>query len=709
MAGSISKLRTTILVSGVPIAVVVIGAISYLTTRNTIAEMERTISDGLIADGLRASAVISQYLRERRTDVEHLAAMPEVVGAARAAGNAVARQGLARFSVAELESRFASNRTLGGGPALRDYLGAFRDRTDFAEILFTERNGFTVEATNQTSDFVQSDEEWWQRAMADGAFQGAPSKDSSAGVVALDYSVSINDPADGSVLGVLKGVIEMSRLSRLLGAGAGTVGLRFETIDSLGRVIMTPNPADLLQPAEDLASIPRTTQPAVATVSVNGGADLVASVPADNGRWWVLARRNIETANRPITAVRRSATVTAGVLLVLTLIVLLALTSWIDTHFTKPVEAAGAVARRIADGDLSVHAVGEGDRNDEVYELVVSINKMVHALSSLVGAIHTTADESAAMAEEISASTQQMSASTQEMAKTCQHLSSQAAEQASMIQQGSSVANRILEIASKLAQGTRTAASRNAALQTVAEHHRALLLKSSDDLSRLTEDIARGVEESRALSDMSREIQEFVAQAKAIATQTNMLSLNASIEAARAGASGGEGRGFAVVADEVRKLATQAARAATMTSETVGKVLSTVETTRERLERIAEGSSSVQEIAQAAAAGLQEVSEAAANNRAWTDEISGAADRARELVEDITKRLQEISGRTDAFLAAAEEIAASSQQQTASTEEIAGTAAQLAQVAERLTSNVSMFRLHGTSTVAGNGDRSPAD
>ena len=78
MAGSISKLRTTILVSGIPIAVVVIGAISYLTTRNTIAEMGRTISDGLIADGLRASAVISQYLRERRTDVEHLAAMPEV-------------------------------------------------------------------------------------------------------------------------------------------------------------------------------------------------------------------------------------------------------------------------------------------------------------------------------------------------------------------------------------------------------------------------------------------------------------------------------------------------------------------------------------------------------------------------------------------------------------------------------------------------------
>jgi methyl-accepting chemotaxis protein len=709
MAGSISKLRTTILVSGVPIAVVVIGAITFLTTRNTVAEMERSISNGLIADGLRASAVISQYLRERRTDVEHLATLPQVIVGARRASNTVDQQGLRRFSVAELETRFASTRVLGGGPGLKAYLIDFRDRTDFVEIFFTESGGYNVEATNATSDFVQSDEEWWQRATADGAYQGAPRFDSSAGVIALEYSVSISDPVDGSTLGVLKGVIGLSRLARLLGAGTGTVGLRFEVVDSLGQIIISPDATALLQPAGGLGSIPRTLQPAVATVNAGSGEELVASVPADNGRWWVLARIAAETANRPIAAVRQSATVTAGVLLVLALMVLLGLTSWIDTHFTKPVAAAGAVARRIADGDLSVHAVSEGDRNDEVYELVVSVNKMVHALSSLVGAIHSTADESAAMAEEISASTQEMSASTQEMAKTCQHLSHQAAEQASMIQQGSAVANRILEIASKLAEGTRTAAARNAALQTVAEHHRGLLLKSSDDLARLTEDIARGAAEAKALSGMSQEIQRFVAQAKGIAAQTNMLSLNASIEAARAGASGGEGRGFAVVADEVRKLATQAARAATMTSDTVAKVLSTVETTRTRLEGIAEDSTSVHEIAQAAAVGLQEVAEASASNRAWTDEISGAADRARELVEDITNRLQEISARTDSFLAAAEEIAASSQQQTASTEEIAGSAAQLAQVAERLTSNVSMFRLRGSSAVTGNGDRSPAD
>jgi methyl-accepting chemotaxis protein len=199
---------------------------------------------------------------------------------------------------------------------------------------------------------------------------------------------------------------------------------------------------------------------------------------------------------------------------------------------------------------------------------------------------------------------------------------------------------------------------------------------------------------------MSQEIQTFVGQAKAIAAQTNMLSLNASIEAARAGATGGEGRGFAVVADQVRKLATQAARAATMTSETVAKVLANVERTRARFEGIAAGSVSVQEIAQAAAKGLEDVAESAGGNQEWTEETSEAAGQAKQLVEDIARQLTEISGRTESFLAAAQEIAASAQQQTASTEEIAGSAAQLATVAEHLTADVSSFRLRKGADVA---------
>lgn len=699
MAGSTSRLRNRILLLGTPVAAAVIAAITFLTTQNTTTQMERSIADRLTGDAVRAANIVTLYLRERRDDAQTLAALPSVVAAARAASTQVEAQGLGRIAIDTLEVQFANNRTLGGGPALRTFLVAVRDGSDFAEIFFTERNGLNVEATNQTSDFVQRDEEWWQVAAQDGTHESPPQFDESAGVIALENSVAIAEPADGSLLGVLKAVVQISRLAMLL--DLGTENLEIEVVDSTGSILVTADASRLLTMTANASDIPRTSQPVVTRVTDPSGEEqLVASVPADNGRWWILARQSVRTALAPVATVRQSSFVTSGILLLLAVVVLATLTRWLDKRVTTPVRAAGAVARRVAAGDLSASTTVGDQTDDEVFELLTSVDAMVRALGNLVGAIRNSAEESAAMAEQISASTQEMTASTQEMARTCQHLSTQAAEQAALIQQTSKDAKQILEVASRLADGTRNAATRNTALKTVAEHHRTGLIKSTEELAKLSDDIRRAVEEAQALAEMSEEIQKFSTQAKGIAAQTNMLSLNASIEAARAGAEGGEGRGFAVVADEVRKLATQAARAASMTSDTVTRVLSTVNNVRSRLDGIAQGSSYVESVARAAADGLQEVAEAAAVNSTWTNETSKAAGQARKHVAEITTQLESISSQTETFLAAAEQIAASAQEQTASTEEIAGSAAQLAGVSERLTSDVATFRVRAHSPAA---------
>ncbi|MEE8134473.1 MAG: hypothetical protein V3T56_05425, partial [Gemmatimonadales bacterium] len=79
MPGSASKLRRTVLLIGGPVAVLVIGLITGITTRSTTVEMERSIAERLIADALRVSTVLTQYLNERRSDVELLAQMPALV------------------------------------------------------------------------------------------------------------------------------------------------------------------------------------------------------------------------------------------------------------------------------------------------------------------------------------------------------------------------------------------------------------------------------------------------------------------------------------------------------------------------------------------------------------------------------------------------------------------------------------------------------
>ncbi len=148
-----------------------------------------------------------------------------------------------------------------------------------------------------------------------------------------------------------------------------------------------------------------------------------------------------------------------------------------------------------------------------------------------------------------------------------------------------------------------------------------------------------------------------------------------------------------MVADEVRKLANQTARSAATTGEVVHSVLSTVVKTQERLDRLAEASGGVRQIAESAATALEEVANATAESSAWSDEISRAANDVNRLVSDITQRLQTIAQGTDSIVAASEEIAASAEEQSASTEQIAASAAQLADASQHLTATVSSFRL----------------
>ncbi len=355
----------------------------------------------------------------------------------------------------------------------------------------------------------------------------------------------------------------------------------------------------------------------------------------------------------------------------------------------KPAGRAAAIAQRVSQGDLRSISEQES-RNDGKDMLTVSIYAMVRQLRLLVETIQGTAGEAAAMAQEIAASTEEMSASTEEVAGTTGDLTERAAQQAIIVRAAADDAGKILEIAKVLASGAGEAATRNAALAVAARSHRDRLDASTAELARLAEEVDKGSAEADALALASSEISKFVTQTKAIAKQTHMLALNASIEAARAG---DEGKGFSVVAEEVRKLAAQAAQAATSTSDTVQMVLERVQTARERLLRLGRGGMAARDAAHAAADGLLTVANDADANDVWTRGISASADEVRGLIEQIAGRMKEVSAGTEDYAAAAEEIAAAAQQLNASTEEISSSASTLASAAEKLTRATGGIRL----------------
>src|SRR5882672_4877301 len=691
MATKSQQLRQSFLASGAGAAIALIAVVAWFTGDRAESILERQADTRGREVAAREAAMITHYLNERRREVVSLASMPQLISAVREGGQNATTRGLDKLDIPTLERMFATSRQLGGDPELRNYLRAYTTISDFAEMFVTESHGFNVLVSGRPSDFVQRDEAWWQRAVEDGVYEGDAKFDSSAAAVSLEFDVAVRAPGFPRPIGVLKAVFALDKLAKLMGLDQLTGGSYVEVVDNGGRMLVARDPALLLQPLPDKDRIP--LQPEAASVrlaTTARGEELVVTVPANQGEWWVLYRQPTATAFAAAYSTQRG--VWMGALLVAALVVgaLFWLSRRLSRLVTEPVRAAGAIASRVAGGDLSVTVSTHRAEAAEVGELLSSVHSMVVALRRLVGAIRSAADEAAAMASEISASTEEMSASTQEMAATSQDLSRRASEQAQLVRAAADDAARILQIAASLAQGADEAVRRNTGLSALARKHKDVLDQSTVQLAQLADEVAKGAAEAEALATASAEIQRFVVQTKAVATQTNMLALNAAIEAARAGP---QGRGFAVVADEVRKLASLAAAAAGDTADTVRGVLTRVQGTRDRLVRLAQVAASVREAAQTAAQGLGSVAGEADANATWSGEIAQSAAEMRALVEEIANRLGAVTQQTDSLLASAEELAASGEEQSASTQEIASSANRLAEAADKLTGAVKSFRL----------------
>jgi methyl-accepting chemotaxis protein len=363
---------------------------------------------------------------------------------------------------------------------------------------------------------------------------------------------------------------------------------------------------------------------------------------------------------------------------------------WIVRELVAPLAAAERVAAEVARGNLAVPEGALRSDSRAGAPLMTSLRAMLDALRTLTQTLQQAAHDAAAMAQQIAASTHQMSASTENVATTTAELTTRASRQADTAKGASEDARRILAIAAELANGAAEAATRNTGLARRARGHEEALGESGVTLERLSDEVERGAAEAEQLAHASEQVEQFVAQTRSIARQTHLLSINAAIEAARAGA---EGRGFSTVAEEVRTLASRAAREATDTTDTVHQVLDRVRAARERLLRLGTGAIAARDAARGAAEGLRGVAADADADARWTGAISTSADEVRRLVEGIAGRMKDVSSGTQDYAAAAMQIAAAAQELNASTEEISASASQLAAAAEQLSRRAESFRL----------------
>jgi methyl-accepting chemotaxis protein len=645
-------------------------------------EVERQLRERASSVAAVTDATVQGAVR----DLEMLVISPAVIDVA-VRGAARARQlGLDRVSLGEAERRMAEMRSLQIDPEVDRHLAGVVERSMFAELFVTDRSGFVVAGSGLTTDFVQSDEVWWQEAFSGLAHVSGVERDESTSAV----SVSISWPVvgtGGAMTGVVKGVLDLGRLRpnlNQLAQGWGYV----QVVDEYGRLISDPNEDNLLEPHPDLAVLAETG--VLRSTSSDGEPIVGMARRAFDNRWQVIYWVPEDQAFAILRSVRTAILIGGFVALLTALVGIIIAGYWIRRQVGRPVSQVVSAADQVGGGDLRVSIMEMG--RGEVRRLCVAVQQMIDRLSELVGSLHEASYHTRTRSEEIATAVEQLSAGAEEMTSTLARLTGEAAEHSETIQEVNAQMEALGSAARDLAQGAETSTQRSRELLGVAERNRERLREGHTQVEQMAERSDQATSRLLEFVEASRRFGDFVDLIKQFARRTNLLALNAAIEAARAGA---EARGFGVLADEIRKLANQAGDAADSAQEATDTVLGQLESTREALEETRETTHAIGAVVESMEEGFDTVTEVMSEAEGWADRVAAISSEVDASVGATAGRLGSVAtGFTD-FAAAMEELAAGMEEQNASTEEIAAAVNALSSSALELAGLAGVFTVEG--------------
>ncbi len=229
----------------------------------------------------------------------------------------------------------------------------------------------------------------------------------------------------------------------------------------------------------------------------------------------------------------------------LSFLVLIGAGLWLTSSIARPIRALTNVAERIAKDDLTVQ-IEAGDRTDEIGELQRSLRTMVESLRGLNKELKSGFGVLASSSSEIFATVSQVNASASEIATAVSETATTAEEVKQTAHLSNQKAKAVQEVAQKAA--------------AVSEIGRGAVTETIEGMNRIHEQMEAISESVVRLSEQGQTIGEIIATVNDLAEQSNLLAVNAAMEATRAGEYG---KGFAVVAQEVKSLAEQSRQATT--------------------------------------------------------------------------------------------------------------------------------------------------
>lgn len=381
-----------------------------------------------------------------------------------------------------------------------------------------------------------------------------------------------------------------------------------------------------------------------------------------------------------------SVNIIIGCIFIIILTVLSVLIYWL---IIKPTKELVKISEKISKGELTVE-VDERitKRQDEFGRLGNSMNVMIFNTRNLIQEVATSIDQVASFSEELSASTEETTNATNRIVLEI----SEIAKGSEIQLRGALESSKAIEEMSKgilsITETISDVSSNSEKTEVEVERGSKSVQVAIQQMEKINESFEASTHKVNQLSDRSKEIGNMAALITNIADQTNLLALNAAIEAARAGE---HGKGFAVVADEVRKLAEQTATSAKQVTEMVKiiqyETISSVQSMAMVNTEVHEGLKQIQEVGNV----FSKILLAAQNVVQQTSEVSMVSEEMAVSSQQVAYSVEQMATVAEKSTDFSQNVSITSEEQLASMKEIANATDDLAKMAQELKSLINKF------------------